>query len=65
MPSEAVIWDGQASVVWVQVDPDVFQRRKVKLGREQEGLVQIKDGLQAGESVVARGAIFIDNEWRQ
>ncbi len=65
VPREAVIWDGDTSVVWVQVDNGVFQRRRVKLGRHLEGLVQIKDGLRAGDAIVARGAIFIDNEWKQ
>ena len=65
VPREAVIWDGATSVVWVQVGNDVFQRRHVKLGRYVEGLVHIQDGLSAGDAIVARGAIFIDNEWKQ
>ena len=32
---------------------------------EQDGRMQIREGLKAGELVVARGAIFVDNEWRQ
>jgi len=65
VPSEAVVWDGQSSVVWVQKVPGVFQRREVKLGLARAGLVQVKDGLSPGEAVIARGAIFVDNEWRQ
>jgi len=37
----------------------------VDIGIQQDGLTQIRSGLDAGESVVARGAIFVDNEWRQ
>ncbi len=65
VPSAAIVKDGDASIVWVQVNADQFQRRRVKLGQEQEGLVQVRDGLNAGDTVVARGAIFIDNEWKQ
>ena len=65
VPAAAIVKDGDASIVWVQVNQDVFQRRRVKLGQEQEGLVQVRDGLNAGETVVARGAIFVDNEWKQ
>jgi cobalt-zinc-cadmium efflux system membrane fusion protein len=32
---------------------------------EQDGRVQVRDGLKTGEQVIARGAIFVDNEWRQ
>jgi cobalt-zinc-cadmium efflux system membrane fusion protein len=42
-----------------------FERRKVKVALEQDGRLQVRDGLKPGELVVARGAIFIDNEWRQ
>ena len=43
----------------------LFQRRKVKIGLEQDGRLQMREGLKAGELVVGRGAIFVDNEWRQ
>jgi multidrug efflux pump subunit AcrA (membrane-fusion protein) len=36
----------------------------VKLGMEREGRVQVLDGLAAGEQVVGRGAVFVDNESR-
>lgn len=65
LPPAAIIWDGDATVVWVQASPVLFQRRKVTTGREQDGFVQVKDGLKPGEMVATRGAIFIDNEWRQ
>ena len=65
VPVEAVIREGDLAIVWVEEEPMLFARRKVKLGMEQDGRVQIREGLEAGESIVARGAIFIDNEWRQ
>jgi multidrug efflux pump subunit AcrA (membrane-fusion protein) len=37
----------------------------VKLGLEQEGRVQIRDGLKGGDLVVVRGAIFVHNESQQ
>ncbi len=65
VPVEAVIREGDVAVVWVEKEPMLFQRRKVKLGIEQDGRMQIRHGLEAGDLVVARGAIFVDNEWRQ
>ena len=65
VPVEAVIREGDVAVVWVEDEPMLFRRCKVKLGIEQDGRVQIRDGLKAGELVVVRGAIFVDNEWRQ
>jgi membrane fusion protein, heavy metal efflux system len=65
VPVETVIWDGEQAIVWVEREPLQFERRKVKVALEQDGRLQIRDGLKPGELVVARGAIFIDNEWRQ
>jgi cobalt-zinc-cadmium efflux system membrane fusion protein len=62
---EAVIWEGEQAVVWVQSEPMVFRRRNVRVGIEQDGLVQVRDGLQFGELVLSRGAIFVQNEWQQ
>lgn len=65
VPVEAVIREPEASVVWVEREPMLFERRKVTLGIEQDNRLQIRDGLNVGDQVVGRGAIFIDNEWRQ
>jgi cobalt-zinc-cadmium efflux system membrane fusion protein len=62
VPVTSVIRDGDAASVWVECEPRVFERRKVLLGGETNGLVQITSGLNPGERVVGRGAIFVDNE---
>ena len=65
VPVQAVIREGDHAVVWVEEEPMLFRRRRVTLGIEQEGRMQIREGLKAGELVAGRGAIFVDNEWRQ
>jgi cobalt-zinc-cadmium efflux system membrane fusion protein len=65
VPAEAVNREGDVATVWVETEPMLFKRRLVDIGIQQDGLVQIRSGLDFGEFVVARGAIFVDNEWRQ
>jgi cobalt-zinc-cadmium efflux system membrane fusion protein len=65
IPSKAVIWDGEQAVVWIEREPMVLQRRKVKIGMEQDGRMQVRDGLKSGDLVVSRGAIFVQNELDQ
>ena len=65
VPTEAVIREGDVATVWVETEPMLFKRRVVEIGIQQNGLTQIRSGLALGELVVARGAIFVDNEWRQ
>jgi membrane fusion protein, heavy metal efflux system len=65
VPVEAVIWQADVAMVWVEREPLVFERRKVKVGLEQDGRWQINDGLEAGERVVGRGAIYLQNQLQQ
>ena len=65
VPTDAVIREGNVATVWVETEPMLFKRRVVDIGTQQDGLTQIRSGLDFGELVVARGAIFVDNEWRQ
>jgi membrane fusion protein, heavy metal efflux system len=65
VPVEAVIWEGDVAAVWVEREPLVFERRKVKVGLEQDGRLQINDGLEADELVIGRGAIYVHNELQQ
>lgn len=63
--SEAIIREANRSFIYVEAKPGEFQRRLVILGTEQNGRVAVREGLQPGEKVVGRGAIFLDNEWKQ
>jgi cobalt-zinc-cadmium efflux system membrane fusion protein len=65
VPVASVIWDGDVAIVWVEREPGVFERRKVKAGIEQDGRLQVRDSLKPGDRVVGRGAIFVNNEWQQ
>jgi cobalt-zinc-cadmium efflux system membrane fusion protein len=61
VPERAVVYDGTTAHLWV-ADPSAKKLgiRLVKLGRIKSGMVEVVDGLKAGESVVVSGAVFID-----
>jgi membrane fusion protein, heavy metal efflux system len=56
VPASAVVDDGSEPVVFVQVSGERFERRPVRLGLRERGLVQVLAGLAPGERVVSRGA---------
>ena len=60
-----MIWEAEQATVWTEREPMLFERRIVKAGLEQDGRLEIRDGLMVGERVVGRGAIFIQNESQQ
>jgi cobalt-zinc-cadmium efflux system membrane fusion protein len=65
VPVPAIIREGEAARLWVEGEPRVFQLRNVKVGIEQNGCVQVQDGIKPDEVIVGRGAIFVDNEFHQ
>ena len=56
VPEAAVVDDGGQPVVFVQTGGESFARRAVTLGTRGGGLVQVIDGVEAGERFVSRGA---------
>ena len=66
LPVEAVlIKNGTDRVVYVRDDAGHFAARTVRTGVEREGHVAILEGLAAGENVVVRGALLLDDDAEQ
>ncbi|BDW10701.1 hemolysin secretion protein D [Polynucleobacter sp. SHI8] len=62
IPAEAVVRENNGTrVVWTTSDGKLFKRRVVSIGITQAGLVQVLDGLQAGEMIALNKALFLSN----
>ncbi len=59
VPEAAVVHEGDAAHVWV-VAGDLLSYRAIKTGRTNDALVEVLDGLKAGERIVTKGGLFID-----
>ena len=63
VPADGVVREGDGTMtVWVTIDSRHFVKRTVTIGLRQDGWVQILGGLQAGETVVTDGAVFLSNK---
>ena len=60
VPKDAVVTRSGQSVLFV-VKEDVVEQRVVQLGLRQDGMVEIANGLQAGEEVVVSGHNDLQN----
>lgn len=61
VPADAVVYEGASARVWVaRPDSRSVVSRPVEVGDTTNGLVEIRKGLQVGESVVTSGTLFID-----
>lgn len=59
VPASAILSDGEASAVVVEVAPRRYQKRAIEAGGEAGGRVHVLSGLVAGERVVVDGALYL------
>jgi membrane fusion protein, heavy metal efflux system len=64
VPQEAIVYEEDRARVWVAGDGDTLALRQIRTGRSSEGMVEVRDGLSAGEKVVTSGTVFIDRAAR-
>jgi cobalt-zinc-cadmium efflux system membrane fusion protein len=63
VPAEGVVREGDGTMtVWITKDSRRFTKRTVKVGLQQGGWTQIRDGLSPEETVVTDGAVFLSNK---
>ena len=62
VPRSAVLSPGAQAVVYVDAGGGHYEPRKIKTGRVGDDLVEVLEGLDAGEKVVTAGSLLIDAE---
>ena len=61
VPVDSVIYEGAQARVWVaRPEQKSVVTRSIEVGDTVNGLVEVRKGLQVGETVVASGTLFID-----
>jgi len=62
IPSSAVLWTGERSVVYVKTDPDqpIFEMRKITLGNQIGDNYEVLGGLNNGDEIVTNGTFTVD-----
>ncbi|MBV9510054.1 MAG: efflux RND transporter periplasmic adaptor subunit [Caulobacteraceae bacterium] len=61
VPQSALLMNNDTISVLVEVRPWVFQRRPVRLGDEDANTAQVLSGLQAGDRVVVKGGVLLND----
>jgi RND family efflux transporter MFP subunit len=62
IPATAIVSDGARQYVYVRGANDRFMRREIVVGATSNGRTTVLDHLAQGETVVAEGAILLDNQ---
>jgi cobalt-zinc-cadmium efflux system membrane fusion protein len=64
VPDAAVVYEGDKARVWSVGKDKTVSLREIRPGRNQDGMVEVLSGLQAGDSVITSGSLFIDRAAR-
>jgi len=59
VPTSALIEEKGLWTAYVVAGPESFERRRVEIGMRDGDYVEIVDGLETGERIVTRGALFV------
>jgi cobalt-zinc-cadmium efflux system membrane fusion protein len=63
IPAKAVFLRNGQHFVFVENAPGRYERRAVKKGDENDGIISILDGLQPGQRVVTDGCLLLESLW--
>jgi Cu(I)/Ag(I) efflux system membrane fusion protein len=64
VPGEAVLDSGVAKTVFVDRGEGAFERRDVKTGWRDGGVIEVVEGLKVGDRIVVSGNFLLDSESR-
>ena len=62
IPADAVQHISGVTAAFVQGEAGHYELRSIEVGREAQGAVEVKQGLEAGDRVVIRGAFLLKSE---
>ena len=60
VPESSIVYEGDTARVWVVRSDGAIASRTVGIGEASDSLVEVLDGLSAGEKIVTSGTLFID-----
>src|SRR5208337_1945606 len=60
VPQAAVVLEGEAAHVWVVSGDRLLSYRAIRTGRNNDGWLEVLEGLKPGERIVTKGGLFID-----
>ncbi len=62
IPTSAVLTTGKRTVVWIEIQENMFAPREVTVGAQTEEYYEVLSGLQGGEKIVVTGGFLLDSE---
>ncbi|MBV8466456.1 MAG: efflux RND transporter periplasmic adaptor subunit, partial [Burkholderiales bacterium] len=61
VPQSALLMNNDSTTVLVEVSPWAFARRTVEIGYDEGGMARVVSGLKAGDRVVTKGGVLLND----
>jgi cobalt-zinc-cadmium efflux system membrane fusion protein len=61
IPNSAVVMTNDVTLVFVEIKPWQFEARSVELGSDEGERVRVRNGLKAGERIVVKGGVLLND----
>jgi cobalt-zinc-cadmium efflux system membrane fusion protein len=61
VPASALLMNNDTTTVFVETKPWTFIRRTIEPGSDIEGQVEVLGGLTAGERIVVKGGVLLND----
>ena len=61
----AIVQDKGSQFVFVEIEPGIYERRNVSLGRRSASVVEVLSGVERGENIVTAGTFYLKSEARK
>ena len=65
IPDEAVVRETGQEYVFVQTNDTTFEKRNVITGTSADNMIEIKEGLKEGDTVVSKGVFYLKSELKK
>jgi cobalt-zinc-cadmium efflux system membrane fusion protein len=65
IPNESVVKETGQEYVFIQTNATTFKKRTVITGASVGNMIEIKDGLKAGDTVVSKGVFYLKSELKK
>jgi len=62
IPSSAILWTGERSVVYLKTNPDepIFEMKEITIGKQLGEQYEVIEGLKNGDEIVTNGTFTVD-----
>jgi cobalt-zinc-cadmium efflux system membrane fusion protein len=65
VPEASIVREVEQNYLFVQTSDSTFERRDIITGSTTDNLIEVKEGIEAGEKIVTNGVFYLKSELKK